>query len=47
MKNALVLTFAILGSTANIAWAGSQSSEPSSPAHPPLECACVIGDPVA
>ena len=47
MKNALVLTFAILGSTANLAWAGSQPSAPSSPAHPPLECACVMGEPAA
>ena len=47
MKNALVLTFAILGTAANIAWAGSQPPEPSSPAQPPLECACVIGNPVA
>ncbi|WP_170168137.1 hypothetical protein [Pseudorhodoferax soli] len=47
MKNALVLTFAILGTAANIAWAGSQPSIPAPPAHPPLECACVPGSPVA
>jgi hypothetical protein len=47
MKNTLVLTIALLGAAANIAWAGSQPSVPSSPSHPPLQCACVIGDPVA
>ncbi|MGC3987985.1 MAG: hypothetical protein QM777_26505 [Pseudorhodoferax sp.] len=47
MKNTLVLTMTILGAAANIAWAGSQPSAPSSPAHPPLQCACVLGNPAA
>ena len=50
MKHALVLTFAILGSTATIAWAGSLPASPSAPStssHPPLQCACVIGNPAA
>ena len=47
MKNALVLTFAILGAAANIAWAGTQPSIPAPPVHPPLDCACVPGSPVA
>ncbi|GHC89276.1 hypothetical protein GCM10007320_36740 [Pseudorhodoferax aquiterrae] len=50
MKNAVALTLAILGAAANIAWAGSlpaSSSAPSTPSHPPLQCACVMGNPAA
>lgn len=47
MKNTLVLTIAILGTAANIAWAGSQPTIPAPPSHPPLQCACVIGNPAA
>lgn len=47
MQARFALTLAVLGAAANIAWAANTSSTSAPPAHPPLQCACVIGNPTA
>lgn len=47
MQARFALVLAVLGAAANIAWAANASSTPTPPAQPPLQCACVMGNPTA